>query len=223
MKSELADSVDVASVDVAPVGAANQRQPVQNLSRRKKLTQMRHAIFFLLAAFGALMGFLDRYGQTDRAAPADAIVVLGAHVLASGEPGKSLSARTKHAAALYHRGLARVVICTGGLGTHAPAESEASAALLRNSGVLSGDILQENTSTSTWQNIENATQLCRERGWKRVIVVSDPYHLFRARRNFARFGIEAYPSPSPNQPLPTRLYMTTREVFSVLRDVALGR
>ncbi len=169
-------------------------------------------------AFGGMMAFLDAYGQTDRARPAHAIVILGAGVNAQGVPGPALRTRTLHAVALYHSGLAPFIICTGGLGTYAPAESRAAATLAMRHGVPSHALLLEETSTNTWQNVGNAARLCRAHGFRSVVVVSDPYHLWRARRNFAAMGITAYPSPTLNRDPALRARMTAREVFSVLRD-----
>lgn len=173
--------------------------------------------------FGGLMLFLDCYGQRDRAGPAPVIVVLGAAVNAGGVPGPSLRARTLHAVALYRRGVAPYLLFTGGVGTFAPAESQAAALLARRHGVPQSAILREDTSTSTWENIEQATRICRAHGWSRVVVVSDAYHLWRARRNFAAMGIEALPSPCERAAPLLRLRMTAREVLSVTRDFLAGR
>ena len=174
--------------------------------------------------WGALLVFLDRYGQRDRAlgARGDCIIVLGAHVLPNGEMGPSLAARAAHAAALYRRGAAKKIICTGGLGTHAPEESVAAAKYLRNSGVLSSDIFLEKTSTSTWGNLSNAAPICRARGWKRVILVSEPFHLWRAERNCRALGLTPIVSPSGNRSFASRARMTVRESFAVLRDLTAG-
>jgi uncharacterized SAM-binding protein YcdF (DUF218 family) len=173
--------------------------------------------------FGQGMLFLDRYGQTDRARPAGAIVVLGAAVNAYGLPGPSLRARTLHAVELYHRGLAPVIIFTGGVGKNPPAESQVAAALAMRRGVPRSAIFTEATSVSTWQNIGNTVQICRTLGVKNVIVVSDPYHLWRAQRNFAAQGVKAYPSPTTNRETWLRVFMTAREVLSVARDFFSGR
>ncbi len=177
--------------------------------------------------FGGMMLFLDSYGQRDQASGArngaSAIVVLGAAVNAGGVPGVNLRARTLHGIALYKRGVAPFLIFTGGVGTFAPAESQAAALLARRHGVPSGAILLEETSTSTWENIGQAARICRARGWTRVIVVSDPYHLWRARRNFKSVGIEAWPSPCANPPPLARFRMAAREVLSVTRDFLANR
>lgn len=173
--------------------------------------------------FGLAMLFLDRYGQTDRARRAGAIVVLGAAVNSYGLPGPSLRARTLHAVELYHRGLAPVIVFTGGVGTNPPAESRVAAALAMRRGVPRSAIFLEETSTSTWENIGNTAQICRELGAQSVVVVSDPYHLWRAQRNFGAHGIKAYPSPTSNRETWLRVLMTAREVLSVSRDFFTGR
>jgi uncharacterized SAM-binding protein YcdF (DUF218 family) len=197
------------------------------ISRRSILC----ASTLLLMSYGALVLFLDRWGQTDRGRSledpanrphAQAIVILGAHVLSNGKPGRSLRARTLQAAKLYRQGLAQAIICTGGEGDNPPTESEAAARLLGELGVPTYAIFRESVSRSTWENVSEASKICTAKGWKKVIVVSDPYHLWRATRNFGRMGLIALPSPSPNQALPTRLYMTLREGFSVVRDAFVG-
>ncbi|MDQ3814751.1 MAG: YdcF family protein, partial [Armatimonadota bacterium] len=164
-----------------------------------------------LLGFGGLIAFLDAYGQHERAQPAEAIVILGAQVNTYGVPGQSLRARTLHAVELYERGLAPKIICTGGIGTFPPSEAKAAATLAMRHGVPAQALLLEEESTSTWENVQNAAHICRAHGWQRVIVVSDPFHLWRARRNFAMLGLTTYPSPSANREAWPRLVNTTRE------------
>lgn len=171
----------------------------------------------------ALMVFLDRWGQRDRAQKADAIVVLGAFVDKKGQASASLRNRALHAAALYQRGLARKIITTGGVGDNPPAEARMSALIVEQNGVPPGDVLSEETSTSTWENASNAADICRSHGWKRVIIVSEPFHLWRATRNFEKCGLQAFASPSPNRTPILRLRMTLREVSAVLRDILVRR
>src|SRR3990172_6679403 len=78
---------------------------------------------------------IDRYGMTDRAQPADVIVVLGSRVYRSGQPGPSLTRRAKWAVALYKKGVAPVIICSGGLGPFPPTEAEAACDLAQSLGV----------------------------------------------------------------------------------------
>jgi uncharacterized SAM-binding protein YcdF (DUF218 family) len=176
------------------------------------------ASLLAVVGYGGLMAFLDAYGQRDRAQPAQAIVVLGARVNEGGVPGLSLHARTLRAVKLYRQGLAPKIICTGGVGTHPPAEAKAAALLAMQHGVPASDVLLEDQSTSTWENVRNTAQICRAHGWRRLIVVSDPYHLWRVRRNFQTMGLDAFPSPTRNREPWLRFWMTAREALLVARD-----
>lgn len=181
-------------------------------------------VFLTFLGFGV---FLDIYGQVDQAAPAQAIVILGAGVAPGGLPGDSLRARTLHAVTLYKRHFAPVIICTGGLGDYPPTEAEVATRLAVTCGVPDGVIYPDATSTSTRENAVNAAAICRTFNWRRVIIVSDPYHLWRARRDFLRAGLLPYPSPATdclrNRQLPLRLLWTVREELLILRDVISGQ
>ena len=176
-----------------------------------------------LTLFGALMAFLDSYGQTDRAQSSDAIVVLGSRVKADGQASNSLRRRATKAASLYRQGIAPFIVCTGAVGDNAPSEAQSAAQVLRSLGVPQSAILLEERSHSTWQNIVNATAICRARNWTQVVVVSEPYHLWRAQRNFRDCGIRAFPSPAENPQPRSRLWMAARECLSVTRDFFSGR
>lgn len=197
----------------------------RDLIKESKSRPKRIVMLFLLpmVLLGGLMLFLDRWGQSDRAQKADAIVVLGAYVRPNGTASPALRNRALHAADLYKRGLASHIITTGGLGDNPPQEALVSAAILRENGVPSSAINSEITSTSTWENAANAARICRENGWNRVIIVSEPFHLWRATRNFQKQGLVSYPSPSVDHRVRFRLWMTMREVPAVLRDVFTRR
>lgn len=179
-----------------------------------------------LCGLGILAGWLDAYGQPDRAQKAEAIVVLGASVEPDGTPSEPLRERIRHALNLYKKGMANRVIFTGGVGRNPPAESEASAAFAMRQGLPKGAVLTEKASHSTRENARYAAAICRDHHWKRVIVVSDPYHLWRARRDFQAHGLTVYTSPATawQRRYPVRrMWMSLREAVLVLRDIALSR
>ena len=64
-------------------------------------------------------------------------------------------------------------------------------------GISESAILTETVSTKTWENFTEAAALMRASGLKRAIIVSDPYHLHRARLMASHAGIEAVTSPTP--------------------------
>jgi len=149
-----------------------------------------------LIAIGAasaliLAGLIMIYGARERARPADVVIVLGA-----GEAGTSR--RAEHAARLYQRGLAPHVLCSGGYrGPDGRREAEVCAAVVRAAGVPAEAIVLEPDSRSTEQNARHAAQIMRARGWRSAVVVSDSFHLLRARWLFSREGVTVWTSPAP--------------------------
>jgi uncharacterized SAM-binding protein YcdF (DUF218 family) len=161
---------------------------------------------------------INAYGQVDRAQPADVIIVLGAGLRANNMPGPALTRRTLHAASLWKRGLAPVIICAGGNpGNRARSESDACAELLRGEGVPAEAIVQDDQSRSTEENAIYAKAIMDAQGWRSAILVSDGYHLYRANHLFANEGITVYPSPV-TESLPSPLeyaVFTGREILAI--------
>lgn len=192
--------------------------------RGRIVQRMKRIVLWLLigvaAGFLALCAAINLYGLWDQAAPADAIVTLGARVLADGSPGPDLTSRTIHGAALFHAGLAPYLICTGGF----PGDRSSAAAVARNLAVQLGvpaeRILLAEDSMSTQEDAEQVARIMRERQWTSAIVVSHPLHLLRARILFQREGIHVLTSPTPLAPgetsLETRAYYTVREALGVI-------
>ncbi|MEA2574472.1 MAG: hypothetical protein QOH93_1770, partial [Chloroflexia bacterium] len=62
--------------------------------------------------------------ESDYAAPADVIILLGCNPYGpQGGPSVCLSARSQHAADLYHEGLAEHIIASGGYVENGPTEA----------------------------------------------------------------------------------------------------
>lgn len=169
---------------------------------------------------------LDR-ALDEELAPADVAVVLGAAVQTSGRPNACLIARVRRAASLYHAGLTRNLIVTGGddRGTGLN-EAEHMARWLAEQGVPESAIVQEPRASSTIENIAFSAPILDENGWRSVLLVSDPYHLPRAAALARRQGWEVYPAPAVDSlcwrlPGPSSYY-TWRETALVLRDLTLS-
>jgi uncharacterized SAM-binding protein YcdF (DUF218 family) len=135
-------------------------------------------------------------GRRDQARPVDAIVVLGAAQY-DGRPSPQLAARLDHVVALWPRGLAPIVIVTGG---KQPAdrftEAEASARYLVERGVPESALVFENAGRSTYESLEGVADLLHARGLRTVLLVTDPFHALRSRLTAEELGLEAYVSPT---------------------------
>ena len=99
-----------------------------------------------------------------------------------GEPSPQLAARLDHVAELWPRGLAPLVVVTGG---NRPGdrftEAEASAAYLVERGVPEAAILREDQGTTSYESLRGVADVLGERGLDDVLIVTDPYHALRSR------------------------------------------
>lgn len=120
----------------------------------------------------------------------DAIIILGAAVWANG-PSPTLRRRVLHGAALWHAGVAPVIVVCGGLGRHPPTEAAAMAHLLTDAGIPTGAIRQEDRSTSTLENIQFALPFLATENLRRIVIVTDATHGPRAALVARHFGLTA--------------------------------
>ncbi len=135
---------------------------------------------------------------------ADAIVVLGGAIKPASppRPGVDLSEegdRVFYGAQLYREGKAPVVIASGGRidwKSGGPSESADMVKILKILGVPDSAILQDPTSFNTHQNAVNVGKIMKERGIRRVLLVTSAMHMPRSLRIFQRQGIEAIPAPT---------------------------
>jgi uncharacterized SAM-binding protein YcdF (DUF218 family) len=159
--------------------------------------------------------------RQDHAAASDAIIVLGAAQY-DGEPSPVLAARLDHAAELYRRGLAPLIVVTGGRQEGDRfTEAEAGAEYLEDLGIPGNVIERETTSTHSWESLAAAARFLREDGFERVLLVSDPYHSHRIEAIAEELGLDA--SVSPTRTSPTDGVGELRAMLRETAAVAVGR
>jgi uncharacterized SAM-binding protein YcdF (DUF218 family) len=128
---------------------------------------------------------------------ADAAIVLGAAVWTQNV-SPVFRERINHAVDLYQRGKVRKIIFTGGQGnSNEPTEAAAARDYAQANGIPIRDILVEQKSHTTFENIINAKALADANNVKTVLIVSDPMHMKRAMTMADDVGLIAYPSPTP--------------------------
>lgn len=175
-----------------------------------------------LVAWGAAAGIwvavvVGSLAVTDYARPADAIVVFGARVWADGRPSDALADRTRTAIALYHRGLAPVLVMSGGHGADAPiSEPAAMARMAEAAGVPRSAIVLDETGLNTAGTIRAMAQLSAERGWRRMLMVTHDYHCARVKLAAAQAGLTVYTVPAVEAlPLLGKPYFVVRELVAM--------
>jgi uncharacterized SAM-binding protein YcdF (DUF218 family) len=141
------------------------------------------------------------FGRRDEAKRADAIVVLGAAQY-DGRPSPVLRARLDHGIALYRRGLAPVLILTGGVGVgDTVSEAEVGRRYASKQGVPAHRILIERAGLTSDQSMTTVARIMAQHELRSAVLVSDPFHMLRLRILAARLGFRAYSSPTRSSPI----------------------
>jgi len=170
----------------------------------------------LILAAGLLAWRIYSFGNTSSDARADAAVVLGAAVW-TDQVSPVFKERINHAIDLYRTGLVRKLIFTGGQGNPGePTESAAARDYALQNGVPASDILIEEKSHTTYENIIYAKELADAHGIHNVLIVSDPLHMKRAMTMAEDAGLIAEASPTPStryQGLSSQMSLLAHETY----------
>ncbi|UOP00874.1 YdcF family protein [Kingella potus] len=127
----------------------------------------------------------------------DAAVVLGAAAWDS-RPSPVFRERINHAVGLYRGGRVRKLVFTGGAVKKGfMSEGEVGRRYALKQGVPAEDILSENKSRTTYENLAYLRAPLREAGLRKIVIVSDPPHLARAAAVARDLGLDAEVSPTP--------------------------
>jgi len=164
---------------------------------RRRVTKIfKFAIIAVVAAIAFTALRIYTYSNTSSDTQADAAVVLGAAVWSQGV-SPVFRERINHAIDLYRRRQVHKIIFTGGQGNpNEPTEAAAARMYAIGNGISQSDILIEQRSHTTYENLVYAKQLADVHGLKKVLIVSDPMHMKRAIAMAEDVGLDAYPSPT---------------------------
>jgi uncharacterized SAM-binding protein YcdF (DUF218 family) len=151
----------------------------------------------ILAAFTPLPNLaLRRLGAPARVEAADAIVVLGSGAHTGGELTDSSLRRLLHGIALFHRGLAPLLVVSGPPNRAGIVEARVRADLARTLGVPASAIVMVDTALTTQEEARDVAAALHARHARRVLVVSNSLHLVRSVGVFERAGLIALAAPA---------------------------
>lgn len=132
----------------------------------------------------------------------DVLVILGADLLGDGTLGVGSYWRAVYGVRAWRAGRHRMVILCGGTPPgHPQSVAAAMADFLVSQGVPRDRLMLEESSQNTFENAQQAARLLPREyvGTGRpVVLVTSDFHMYRARRAFARAGITAEPLPFPD-------------------------
>ncbi len=156
--------------------------------------------------------------NVDEAHPADVILILGAAEY-NGRPSPVLKARLDHGLELYRHGLAPLILTTGGAGGDPMfTEGGVGRAYLTKQGVPAESIIVEMEGETTMHSTAASVEIMKRMGLKSCIVVSDGYHIFRAKRMLESRGVKVFGSPrsSPGKATWREWWLYLRQAFGYM-------
>src|SRR5213596_1748542 len=168
---------------------------------RRKVFAAGTLVVALTFGWAAVVVAVALAGAHDEARSADAIAVLGAAQY-NGRPSPVFRARLDHAATLYLRGFAPVVLVTGGVGARdSLSEDEVGRRYLRNLGVQPEAAIALPIAATSYESIDRVADWFAGKSSRRVILVSDGFHMLRLRIVATRKGLIPFTSPAPGSPI----------------------
>ena len=144
----------------------------------------------------------------------DCIIVLGCRV--NGEtPSPMLSDRLTRGVELYDMSAAPKLLMSGDHGRVSYDEVNAMKQFAIDRGVPSEDVFMDHAGFSTYETMYRAKEVFAA---KRVIIVTQKYHLYRAVYIAEQLGLEAYGVDSDLQSYIKQPYYNAREILARDKD-----
>lgn len=149
----------------------------------------------------------------------DCILVLGCKVKENGEPSPMLLDRLITGTELYKEGAAPKILMSGDHGRDTYDEVNVMKQYALDNGVPSEDVFMDHAGFSTYDSIYRAKHIFEA---KKVIIVTQEYHLNRALYLAHKLGLEAYGVPADLRNYSGQFKRDIREIAARCKDFALG-
>ena len=145
----------------------------------------------------------------------DCILVLGCLVNNGGVPSDMLHDRLRQAVELYHLGAAPKLLMSGDHGRENYDEVDAMKTYAVGEGIASEDVFMDHAGFSTYESMYRAKEVF---GAKKVIIVTQEYHLYRAVYIARSLGLDAYGVTSDYNRYLGQFRRDVREVLARVKD-----
>lgn len=144
----------------------------------------------------------------------DCILVLGAGIWGD-KPSPMLEDRLLQAISLYNNGVSSKIIMSGDHGKQDYDEVNIMKQFAIEKGVPSEDIFMDHAGFSSYESIYRAKEIFKA---KKIIIVTQKYHLYRAIYIANQLGIEAYGIASDPRQYAGQQYREIREILARNKD-----
>ena len=158
---------------------------------------------------------LDADGITTLDVSFDCALVLGCKVKADGRPSDMLHDRLQRGIELYNAGAVPKLLMSGDHGQTEYDEVNTMKQFAIDNGIASSDVFMDHAGFSTYESMYRARDVFDA---KRIVIVTQEYHLYRAIYIARKLGIEAYGVPSDYHIYVGQSARETREILARYKD-----
>jgi uncharacterized SAM-binding protein YcdF (DUF218 family) len=193
----------------------------------------------LLLIYAALVIYISNKAKQDTKVKSDAIVVLGEGAISGiscfgprcqygfvphPQYSSCLVARIDHAVSLYDNHYAPKILMSGGTdkGDNVN-EAETMKKIAMEDGIPGADILVENQSTSTYENLVYSQKILNKAGLHSAIIVTDPATSARAGLVASKLHYTYSLSPDMNTPCSHQSDYVLREPLAIISYFLSGK
>lgn len=148
----------------------------------------------------------------------DCILVLGCYVHGDGTPSHMLEDRLKRGVELHQLGAAEKLLMSGDHGRTNYDEVAAMKLYAVKNGIASQQVFMDHAGFSTYESMYRAKEIFQA---KKVIIVTQKYHLYRAVHNARQLGIDAYGVAADYREYSGQFARDIREVLARVKDFAV--
>jgi vancomycin permeability regulator SanA len=148
----------------------------------------------------------------------DCIIVLGCSVHSDGTPSHMLEDRLKRGVALYHAGAAPKILMSGDHGTEHYDEVSTMKRYAVEAGIPSEDVFMDHAGFSTYETVYRAKEIF---GAKKILIVTQQYHLYRAMYIAQAMDLEVYGVAADYRQYSGQFARDVREVLARVKDFGM--
>ena len=148
----------------------------------------------------------------------DCILILGCGVHSDGSPSDMLHDRLRRGVELYELGAAPKLLMSGDHGRKGYDEVDAMKHFAVDADIDSDDVFMDHAGFSTYESMYRAKEIFQA---KRIIIVTQEYHLYRAIYIAESLGLEAYGVSSDYRAYSGQFRMDVREILARVKDFGI--
>ncbi len=145
----------------------------------------------------------------------DCILILGCGVRADGSPSDMLHDRLQRGVELFELGAAPKLLMTGDHGQNGYDEVNTMKSFAVDAGISSEHVFMDHAGFSTYESMYRAKEIFQA---KKVIIVTQQYHLYRAIYIAESLGLEAYGVAADYRTYIGQRARDVREILARVKD-----